>query len=979
VGIRVGDSTLIGRQAELAELEQLLDVSVAGEAVMVVVGGDAGIGKTRLVEELCRRARARGAFTATGVCVPTDGGGLPYGPVVALVRDMVRQLGPRDEAQLLTPVARMLGMAGWDEGDGSPQLAKTRLFELMLQACTAIAQQSPLVLLVEDLQWSDSGSRELLDHLTRNLGDAPVLVVGTYRTADLDSDHPLHRWVGEIGRHRHGGSLELAGMTRDEIAELIDQATGAAPDTELLDAVWTRSQGNPFFAEELAVAGTDGRLPSGLQAAIAAGVQALSDDARRLLGAVAVAGLEVDHDLLDAISPLDEEALDRALAETLAAHVLVLAADTGYRFRHALLREAIEAQLLPSERRRLHRRLAEVLTADPSLGSPGPGHRAAALAGHWWAAGQWDEAFAASMEAADAANALWAFREEFAQLDRALAAFEKMPVAPDDVTHLELLERASEAGYLGGLPERCVELIRAAIAETDDPIRAGRLHAFLGRNAWSIGNSDMAFEAYARAIELLPADQPTEELALALAEHARGYMLLSRFQEAEERCGEAISVAQQAGARAVEGHAINTLGTCIASLGRVDEGLGLLREALAIAEELERPEDLDRAYTNLAYVLANAGRNEEAVGLMDDNRATVEQMGYLMRGGGITNTAEVLTELGRYDEAEALLAQIGRLGIGNCTTGPLGPRLLVALDRGRYDEVPGLLADIELFTADLTDAQNRGGYHVMEAKVALALGRPDDAWPHVEQGLTFAAGTDDEVVICDLCTTGVRTLADQLATARGHGRRFDPEKAELLADGLIAELERLLDDHTSMGGLTSPRSLASKAMAVAERSRLTGSDPELWASAAEQWTAISMPYPAAVCRWREAEALLERRAERARAVDALQQAWRSAVTMGVPPLQSCIEDLARRARIELGDAASVEPDPVRAVAVDLGLTPREIEVLGLLATGCTDREIAETLYISKKTASVHVSNLLRKLDVSNRVEAGRIGQAHGLG
>jgi DNA-binding CsgD family transcriptional regulator len=583
------------------------------------------------------------------------------------------------------------------------------------------------------------------------------------------------------------------------------------------------------------------------------------------------------------------------------------------------------------------------------------------------------------MEAADAANAVWTFAEEFAHLDRAIAALDHMAVVPDGVDRLDLLERASEAGYLGRANQRSVDHVRAAIAETRDPIRAGRLHAMLGRNAWAIGNTELAFEAYGQAIELLPAEPPTEALAMALAERARGLMLLSRFREAEARCREAIAVAQRVGARAFEGHAINTLGVCLASLGRVDEGLALLREALVIAEDLERPEDLDRAYTNLAHVLAHSGRLEEAVGLMDDNRATVEQMGFLLLGAGITNTGEVLALLGRYDEAEALLARIGRLGIGNCTTGPLVPRAVVAIDRGRYDEVAGLLADIDTFTAEMTDLQNRGGYHLLMASSALELGRPDEAWEHVEQALAFAAGTDDDAVLCEVCTVGARALADRVAAARAQGRRVDAEKAVLLADGLLAELDRVFDLITGVGGLVSPRSLAWKAMCEAERSRIEGSDAELWAAAAQRWDAISEPYRAATCRWREAEALLERRAERARAVDALQQAWRSAVTMGVPPLQSRIEDLARRARIELGDAASVEPDPVRAVAVDLGLTPREIEVLGLLASGCTDREIAETLYISKKTASVHVSNLLRKLDVANRVEAGRIGQAHGLG
>ena len=356
VGIRVESPTLIGREAELAELEQLLEVCVAGEAVMVVVGGDAGIGKTRLVEELSRRARERGAFTATRrvrtvrrrrpALRPRRRPGPGHAP----------QLADRDEARLFEPAAGMLGVAGWDDGDGSSVLAKTRLYESLLHACSMLAARSPLVLVVEDLQWSDSGSRELLDHLARNLGEAPVLVVGTYRTADLDSDPRLHRWMGEVGRHRHGSGLELDGLTRSDIAEIVATVTRSATDPELIDEVWARSQGNPFYAEELAAAGADAALPTGLQAAIAVETEALGDDARRLLAAAAVAGQEVSHDLLVAMEVLEDLALDRALSELVDRHLLVVdRAGHGYRFRHALLRETVEAGLLPGERRRLNR------------------------------------------------------------------------------------------------------------------------------------------------------------------------------------------------------------------------------------------------------------------------------------------------------------------------------------------------------------------------------------------------------------------------------------------------------------------------------------------------------------------------------------------------------------------------------------------------------------------------------------------------
>jgi DNA-binding CsgD family transcriptional regulator len=220
----------------------------------------------------------------------------------------------------------------------------------------------------------------------------------------------------------------------------------------------------------------------------------------------------------------------------------------------------------------------------------------------------------------------------------------------------------------------------------------------------------------------------------------------------------------------------------------------------------------------------------------------------------------------------------------------------------------------------------------------------------------------------------VCALADQLDEARARGRRFDIDKARLLASGFLQEARRMVTTPRERGGGCAPRARAFAATCEAERSRLDTSDPQRWAEATIEWDRAGEPHPAAYCRWREAEALLERRTGRARADECLQQAWWASVSLGALPLQERTESLAQRARIPLRDAPET---PASTVATDLGLTPREVEVLGQLAAGRTDREIADALFISKKTVSVHVSNLLRKLDVTNRVEAGRIGQAHG--
>ncbi len=224
----------------------------------------------------------------------------------------------------------------------------------------------------------------------------------------------------------------------------------------------------------------------------------------------------------------------------------------------------------------------------------------------------------------------------------------------------------------------------------------------------------------------------------------------------------------------------------------------------------------------------------------------------------------------------------------------------------------------------------------------------------------------------------MRCLADQVDDARSRGRRVDIDKVRRLAHGFVEEADGIVVAAGARGGQCPPRAKAFAALCAAERSRLHDSDPERWEEAASRWEIASEPYPAAYCRWREAEALLDHRTGRNRADECLHDARRVTVSLGSLPLRERIESLAQRARISLCDVGDASATQSSTVAGDLGLTPRELEVLGLLAAGRTDREIAEFLFISKKTASVHVSNFVRKLDVANRFEAGRIGQGHGL-
>jgi DNA-binding CsgD family transcriptional regulator len=989
VGGRVSSPQFVGRAEQLGLLSAAFELAARGRSTTVLIGGDAGVGKTRLVEEFSSKARSEGALVATGVCVPTDSGGLPYAPAVGILRDLhgqLSQLGRLDEpttAEALGLVARGLGINSINSLDASgaavpgDEFAKTRLFESVLTLATLLARTSPVVFVFEDLHWADSASAELLGYLVRNLTDTKALLLVTYRADEVMRDHPLHGWLTELGRHPRTAQLRLSGLDRAETATLIGGILGQQPTWALVDAVWARSQGNPFFAEELTAARDDASLSPELQGVILSRVESLSKEAQLALRVVAAAGTTVAHRLLAALGVLDADVLDRALAEAVDKQILVVdLSAAGYRFRHALLREAVYTTMLPGEVARLHRLLATTLTADPTLGAPGPGHRVAELAGHWWAAGDWPQALDASIAAAEATAAVGAFAEALAHAEHAATARERVASSP--ITHHELLARASEIAHLASAGGRAAELVQAAInsAGNDvDDLTAARYYALLGRHEWGRGQSQPAFDAYRKAVSLLPADPPTVELARILGGEASLLMVSSRHHEGEARAREAIAMARAVGARDIEGYSLNTLGCCLSGLGYADEGIDLLRQSIAIAIEVGSPDLLDRGYNNLCYALVEWGQYEEATTLLDESLAAGERMGFPRVNGVSDNTVGALVSLGRYDEAEARIAETGPRGVGICGVAPQLTPAEIAILRGQLDYAAELLAEVDKASAQVADVQTRGAFHMKAAALDLERGRADDAFAHVELALATTEGTSEASFAPDMCALGVRALADGLADARARGRQV--EDADDRAAELVNRASQIVASHSTDGRRPPPRAIRAAAMCVAEQSRLSGSDPSLWAEAAQLWEASGEPYEAAYCRWRQAEALLERRAGRREATDCLQAAWQTASRIGAHPLRARIEQLAQRARISLREVDLREP--VSTVADDLGLTPRELEILGQLADGLTDREIAEALFISKKTASVHVSNVLHKLDVTNRVEAGRVGQAHGLG
>src|SRR5918995_771755 len=378
MGGRVVSPAFIGRVEELDVLEAALGRATNSEPAVVLVGGEAGVGKTRLLAELTSRCATDGTRVLAGGCVPVGDGALPYAPIVEGLRALVGELGASAAGGLIGPSwperARLLPALGEPQaGGGTPgQAAQARLFELLLGMLARLSQQIPVTLVVEDLHWADRSTRDLLAFLVRNLRRERLLVVVSYR-----SDEPGTDWLGPylavLDRSGPAQRVELPRLDRAETRAQLVGILGAEPPAELVDAVFARSEGNPLFTEELlgAIRAGSGALPPTLRDLLRGRVQALPELARQVLGVVAVAGRRVSHQLLAEIASLEDQPLMQALRAAVADQLLVTRPDQdGYELRHPLLAEVIQAELVPGERARLHAAYARVLSERAPLPRP---------------------------------------------------------------------------------------------------------------------------------------------------------------------------------------------------------------------------------------------------------------------------------------------------------------------------------------------------------------------------------------------------------------------------------------------------------------------------------------------------------------------------------------------------------------------------------------------------------------------------------
>jgi predicted ATPase/DNA-binding CsgD family transcriptional regulator len=985
---RVTSTRLVGRAHELAELQAALREAADGHPSLAFIAGESGVGKSRLLSEFEQRARdEEGAVVIGGDAVDLGEGELPYAPLVAALRPLARthppvlgELPPATRAELATILPELAGDGaarppgiGADDERGS---AQRRLFEALLTLLERLGQYGPVVLALEDIHWADTSTRAFLAFLARSLCNEPVLAVLTYRSDELHRRHPLRPLLVELERAPRARRIQLERFDRSELAEQLEDILGAPPAPDLVDRLLERSEGNALFAEELLASGLDGRggLPPTLRDALMVRIERLSEAAQEVLRLLA-AGRRLDHALLLDASGMEPRELRDALRDAVAGHIIVVDEDGWHTFRHALLREVVVDDLLPGERSALHLALAHAFEQRAD-GGPKGAWVTARIAEHYRAAGDQPAEIAAAVGAAEQAERVLAYGEAAALLDRVLELWERVPDAETHagIPRVELLLRAARNHYRASDDARAVTLMELALEELDAGAEPRRVAVVLGELAamrWTLGRGEAARDTLARALELLPEDEPSRERAKLLVDQVRFFMLQGRYAQTREAAAAALSAIDAVGADDLYAPVLNRLGVALICDGEPDVGVKTLRDALELARKAGLQDAIAVTYANLADGLHLIGRSEEGLQVALEGLAEVEDRRSRTATWLAAQAGEIAFEVGDWKQAEErILRPAPAAGIHRVNA--LHREAELALGRGDLQRARPLLDEVSRLIANTLEPQFIGGAGAKQAELERREGNLEAARAIVDDALDrLEFCTDDVRFLAEVASVGVTVEAD----AAEHARDLGDDAAR---DAAIERLEPLLLRVEAAATDGRPIEAAHLLTATAEATRARGEpDPEAWAAAAQAWTDVVRPYSAAQARWREAEAHVAL-GDREAAAEAAGIALRIARDLGSEWLAAEVDGLGARARLRLDDAEERPEDAPESAEQPFGLTQRERQVLALVARGATNREIGAELYMAEKTASVHVSRILAKLDVRTRTEAAAVAHRHGL-
>jgi DNA-binding CsgD family transcriptional regulator/tetratricopeptide (TPR) repeat protein len=945
---------LAGRDDELRRLERAFEeAATGGTQRAVLIGAEAGGGKSRLVHELSTRVSERGVVLG-GRCVPQSESGLPFAPFTAAVRDQVRLRGAPAVAALAGAgaegeLARLLPEFGAPPAGGDPDLSRGRLFEVVRALLEGLARSRPTVLVIEDAHWADGATRDLLSFLAVNLPRSRLLLIVTYRTDELHRTHPLRPVLAELSRLDTVTELRLERLTRRDVATQLEGILGRPPSMAVLNAVYARGGGVPLFTEALLDSNGEVRtdLPGSLRDLLLRVTKELPPQTELLLRSMAAWGDRIGHGLLSRVTKIHDPDLSVIVRPAVAGNVLVSTV-AGYAFRHSLIREAVYDDLLPGEAARIHRAYAEILEEAPGL-APDT-WIAIALAHHCRAAGERRSALRAAWQAAEEAAGRLAYTEQLDMLELVLELWPDVADATECVRgeRVRVTELAADAACWAAEPDRGIAHVEAALAQLDEVRDGPRVAGMLLQRAVMREQRIVPGELDDLRAALRLSPEANRLRAETLGQLARALLRRGYSDEAsvlvrelsrlaadlrdEEYALEAAIVNAQLGVPTNGGDSAAALTAIVSDAHRIGAPRVEVIAHCALLDVLERRGD---------YALAvEAGR--EAI----QRARLVGQARYL--GATLAHhVARSLSSLGDWDGALRVLDKAVELGPAPSGQAQLlEVRASIAIGRGDETTAERILDELRRLYAR-TSANP--ALILLEIEQRTAAGDSRGA-EEIAAAVPERAADSQAHVLWPLITAAARAHADA---------RLTPSLRGDLA-GIAARLPT-----------TTMVERAHAATFAAELSRAEGdSDAGKWDAAAAVWRDIGQPHRESYSLMRAGFAAAAQ-GDRIGATERLQRATALASMLGAAPMLTQLGSLARRAHIELTDLPSPAND-----APPLGLTKRELAVLSLVAAGRSNREIASELFISPKTASVHVSNILAKLNVATRSAAA--AAAHRL-
>ena len=983
---RISSPIFVGRVAERAALSEALQLAAAGRPGIVLISGEAGVGKTRLLIEVATLAVEYQAAAVGGVCVDVAPGTLAYAPFVNIVRNLHRggftaslPESTRGELGRLVPETA----TGRNEGPAAGQGGQGRLFAAVRDLLTVASVSTPILVTIEDLHWGDASTLDLVTYLARSMQTERCLLVATARLDTLPRRHPLLGIVAELARLPWLERIDLARFDEGELVQQLTGILGRVPDAAMAHEVFERSDGNAFFAEELVATGgiRGGPLPTSLRELLIARLAALDEVTQGIVRVAAVAGRVVSHELLERVAAVPSPVLMSALRVAVDQRVLlpVVHPAPGYAFRHALVREAAYDQLLGTERIAIHRSVADALERDETLSPGGELARTGEIAYQAMAAQDLSRALTASLSAGAVAEQASAHAEAEVHLDRILDIWPQIADAASRVgmDYPELLARTARAAAAAGHQARAVALARDSLAGLGSSDKERRIPTLLELfdYAWEAADIETAELVILEAMPMLR-DERSARSAHAFADKALLDWYQGRFTSAREAALQAIAISRDCRARRELALALTIVGQVYTHLGQTNHAEESFAEAAGILEGFGDPDLRARSSWWRSWGRFVHGRFEESLNVIRLGLEVARREGSDARYGVnlLEMVLENLIELGRWSEARGIGEQIlARLTISF-------ELIYTHASLARMYTLLGCTADAEREIAQAADITVLGHNRVWQLEdaifLAYATGRYSDGRRLMEAAVSASPEPDHDATLWWSLLKAIGGEADYADAARRRRRSAEVDEAVAAGRRFAAVFRQSAHAAIEADG-AGPMIRAELSSVDAEESRLEGR-PEraLWAAAVEARIELLQPWELAYAQYRHAEAVL---ASGGGAIDAalpLRAAHAATSRLGAAPLRIAIETLASRARIPLDSQQGNAGPTVKGAATTL--TARELEVLALVAAGHTNRDIGDRLFISEKTASVHVTHAMDKLGALSRYEAAATATRLGL-